>query len=239
MIALGYVRRSKATSDDAREGRRVASLEVQAAKIREYAMAQGWTLAEIITDDGISGGKRERLDRIAARVKATHAQRIVVYNLDRFARDVAGLLDSLRTFQRRGVELHVVGRGKIEAATASGFLVTTVEGMVAEHFRRVISEKTRDALAKLRAEGRRTSGIAPYGFTFGPDARLVAVEDEQHGLRLIAALSGNGLSLRQLSRTLAERGVLARSEQPFRACTLSKLLRVATPAPLAIAGGQE
>lgn len=52
------------------------------------------------------------------------------------------MLDTLHAFARRGVELHVVGRGKVEAATASGFLVTSIEGVVSEHFRRVVSEKT-------------------------------------------------------------------------------------------------
>lgn len=83
MIALGYVRRSKASADDERHGRRVVSVELPTAKIREYADSQGWTVVEIVTDDGVSGGKRERLERLAARVKVTKATRVVVYHLDR------------------------------------------------------------------------------------------------------------------------------------------------------------
>src|SRR5216683_434010 len=82
-----------------------------------------------------------------------HTRVIVVYHLDRFARDLAATLDYLRGFSRRGVELHVVGRGRVEADTASGFIVTAVEGLATEHYRRVISEKTRDALARLRPSG--------------------------------------------------------------------------------------
>jgi DNA invertase Pin-like site-specific DNA recombinase len=119
VIALGYARRSKASADDARDGRRVVSLETQAAKIRDYADAQGWTLADILTDDGVSGGRRERLERLAARVQATKARAVVVYTLDRYARDVAGLLDSLRTFQRRGVSLHTTDRGRVDTGTAA------------------------------------------------------------------------------------------------------------------------
>jgi len=122
---------------------------------------------EIVSDDGVSGGRRERLERLAERVRATAARAIVVYHLDRFARDLAGTLDYLRRFSRRGVELHVVGRGRVEAESASGFIVTAVEGLAAEHYRRVISEKTRDALARLRARGRRVSRWAPYGYRFG------------------------------------------------------------------------
>jgi DNA invertase Pin-like site-specific DNA recombinase len=97
------------------------------------------------------------MERLAERVRATGARAIVVYHLDRFARDLAGTLDDLRRFARRGVELHVVGRGRVEAETASGFIVTAVEGLAAERYRRLISEKTRDALARLRAAARATT----------------------------------------------------------------------------------
>jgi hypothetical protein len=48
---------------------------------------------------------------------------------------------------------------QVEADTASGFIVTAVEGLAAEHYRRVISEKTLDALARLRSKGRRGIGF--------------------------------------------------------------------------------
>jgi DNA invertase Pin-like site-specific DNA recombinase len=75
-------------------------------------------------------------------VKRRQARVVIVYHLDRFASDVAGMLDSLRASSRRGVELHVVGRGRIEAETASRFLMAGIEGVLAEHYRRPIGEKT-------------------------------------------------------------------------------------------------
>ena len=219
MIALGYVRRSKES------GARTVSLEDQRARIEAYCRAQGWTLAEVLADDGVSGGRRERLERLAERVRATGARAIVVYHLDRFARDLAATLDYLRRFARRGVELHVVGRGRVEADTASGFIVTAVEGLAAEHYRRVIAEKTRDALARLRAQGRRVSRWAPYGFRLAPGRRLRPEPREQMVLGVIADLRASGLSLRGISRELAGRGVLARNGRPFAPSTLLALVR--------------
>jgi DNA invertase Pin-like site-specific DNA recombinase len=218
MIALGYTRRSKES------GARTISLEDQRARIEEYARGRRWQLAEVLTDDGVSGGKRERLERLAQRVKATGARFIVVYHLDRFARDLAGTLDYLRRFSRAGVDLHVVGRGRIEADTASGFIVTAVEGLAAEHYRRVISEKTRDALARLRANGRRVSRFAPYGFKDAAGGRLVPAPREQAVLRQITRLRASGLSLRGVSGALARRGTMARNGRPFAAMTLSRLV---------------
>ena len=219
MIALGYVRRSKES------GARTVSLEDQRARIESYCEEHGWTLVEILADDGVSGGRRERLDRLAERVKATGARAIVVYHLDRFARDLAATLDYLRRFAKRGVELHVVGRGRVEADTATGFIVTAVEGLAAEHYRRVISEKTRDALARLRAKGRRVSRFAPYGHRLAAGGRLVAHPKEQALLHQIEALRRQGLSLRAISRALAGRGALARNGRPFGPSTLLGIVR--------------
>ena len=93
MTAVGYVRRSKES------GERTVSLEDQRERVAAYCTERGWQLVEVLVDDGVSGGRRERLDRLAERVRA-----IVVYHLDRFARDLAGTLDYLRHFSRRGVE---------------------------------------------------------------------------------------------------------------------------------------
>ena len=219
MIALGYIRRSKES------GARTVSLEDQRARIEGYCQERGWSLAEVLADDGVSGGRRERLERLAERVKATGARTIVVYHLDRFARDLAATLDYLRRFARRGVELHVVGRGRVEADTATGFIVTAVEGLAAEHYRRVISEKTRDALARLRAKGRRVSRFAPYGYRVAPGGRLVVSSKEQALVGDIGALRGQGLSLRAISRDLASRGTLARNGRPFGPSTLLGIVR--------------
>ena len=219
MTAIGYIRRSKESTT------RTVSLEDQRERIGAYCSERDWRLIEILADDGVSGGRRERLERLAERVRVTGARAVVVYHLDRFARDLAGTLDYLRRFSRRGVELHVVGRGRIEADTASGFIVTAVEGLAAEHYRRVISEKTRDALARLRANGRRTSRWAPYGFTFGPGGELMPEPGERATLEVIASLSGAGASLRSIARQLEERGIQARNGRPFAPSTLLGLVR--------------
>ncbi len=172
----------------------------------------------------MSGGRRQRLERLAGRVKATGARAIVVYHLDRFARDLAGTLDYVRGFARRGVELHVVGRGRIEADTASGFIVTAVEGLAAEHYRRVISEKTRDALARLRASGRRYSHVLPYGYRLAADGRTLVPDPAEQRILTLARRLGSGRSLRQVAAELAQRGGLARNGRPFAPEVLRRLV---------------
>jgi DNA invertase Pin-like site-specific DNA recombinase len=219
MTALGYIRRSKES------GQRTVSLETQAAAIHQYADANGLLLAEVLSDDGVSGGKRTRLVRIESAVRRHRARVVVVYHLDRFARDVAALLDTLRAYHRRGVELHVVGRGHVEVESEAGFLLTGVEGLMAEAFRRTVSRKTKDALKRLRSQGRRISRHIEYGYTLASDGlTLTEHPDEQRVLGLIREL-GRTCSTRELARRLAEQGITSRGGKPFASSTLSVLLR--------------
>jgi DNA invertase Pin-like site-specific DNA recombinase len=216
-VAVGYVRRSKASDE------RTVSLAVQEAAIRAYCAGQGWTLAGVVSDDGVSGGKRTRLARLTAAVRASRAGAVVVHALDRFARDAAAVLDSLRAFGRVGVELHVAGRGRLEVVTSAGLLAVGMEALVAEHFRAVVAEKTRAALGLLRAAGRCYSGVPPYGYR-AVAGRLEPEDAEQAALATMRALRAVGVGYRALAVELAERGVRQRNGRPWSPQLLHRVL---------------
>jgi DNA invertase Pin-like site-specific DNA recombinase len=218
-IAIGYIRRSKES-----EGRTV-SLEVQEASIRTYAASRGMQVATVVVDDGISGGDRSRFARIAETVRDAGAQAVIVYHLDRFARDLAGMLDTLSMFAKKGVSLLVVNRGKVEVSSASGFLTASVEGLIAEHYRRVVSEKTKDALARLKSVGKRHTRIPPFGFRF-QDNRLVEQAEEQRAIRAARLLSQEGLSVRVIAKRLTEQGYRARNGQTFAPSTVHRIVHM-------------
>ncbi len=154
-VAIGYVRRSH--ESDAR----TVSLVAQREAIQKYAAAQGWSLAAVLEHDGISGGKRSRFTVLDAAVKSHGAGFVVAYHLDRIARDAAALLDWVASAATRGVELHIVGRGKVETVTASGYLTTGVEGLMAAYFRLVVAEKTRDVSdGRARVDGLLRGGLS-------------------------------------------------------------------------------
>ena len=218
--AVGYVRQSR------EGGARSVSIDDQTARVRSYADAHGWEVAQLVVDQGVSGGRRERFDRIRAAVAAHKAKAVIVHALDRFGRDAAGVLDALSGFTRKGVELHVVGRGRIETASANGFLVTSVEAVLGEHYRRLVSEKTRHALAFKRCRNERISGRLPYGWSLGGDGKTLIVDPAEteivHRMRM---LRESGSSLRAISAQLAADGCLARSGRPFAPQTVAQIVR--------------
>lgn len=218
-IAIGYIRRSKES------GERTVSLEDQRRHVAAYALANGFALADVLEDDGVSGGRRSRFDRIRASVSEHGARAVIVANLDRFARDMAGAMNELDAFRRRGVELHVAGRGRVETETASGFIAAGVEALLGEHYRRLVSEKTRSALAMKRAKGERV-GEVPFGFHVADDGRTLEPDDrEQAILDLIRDLRATGATLQRIADDLNGRGIATRRGSAWRLQYIAALLK--------------
>lgn len=219
MNVIAYLRRSKESEA------RTISLDDQRRHVEDYARGQGWHIAEVLVDDGISGGKRARFARIRDAVAAHQARAVIVANLDRFARDASGALAEIDGFARKGVELHVAGRGKVETSTATGFLAVGIESLLAEHYRRTVSEKTRSALALKRARGERV-GEVPFGFRVAADGRtLERDEQEQAVLALVRELRATGLTLQQVADALNGRGIATRRGSAWRLQYIAALLK--------------
>lgn len=216
--AIGYVRRSHESTE------RTVSLAAQRAAIERYAREQGWHLAAVVQHDGISGARRSRYVDLDAAVTAHHARFVIAYHLDRVGRDVAGLMDWVASAAKRGVELHIVGRGKMETASSSGYLGVGVEALVAAHFRLVVGEKTRGSLAHLRSAGRRWTRVAPFGFGW-KGGQCVPDLAEQAVVARARSLRAAGLSLRKVSAALAAEGMLGRAGRPLSAETVNSIVR--------------
>lgn len=219
--AIAYIRRSKESNE------RTISLDDQLRQVSDYARAQGWELAAVVRHDGVSGGKRARFDRIREAIAETDADVVLVTNMDRFARDAAGALEEIDRFTKRGVQLHVVGRGRVETSTATGFLTAGIESLLAEHYRRLVSEKTRSALALKRDRGERT-GEVPFGFRVAADGRTLEQDDaEQAIVAIIRELRAAGSTLRTIADALNAQGMTTRRGTPWRLQYVDRVLKTA------------
>ena len=231
-LAVAYLRRSaKPTSSESQP----ISIEQQAAACGTYAQQHKLRIVDYLTHDGVSGGRAERFSALWALLQRAGATAVVAYHFDRLGRDLEHLLAFRKRCDRAGVEIHVIGQGRLEPIRSSnGFVTTAIHGLVAEHYRLVIGEKTRDALARLRADGRQWWGSRPpYGWRAGLDGIAVPNPAEQ---AVLARLSGpgwpqDGRSLRALAHTLASEGIVARNGRPFAPSTLWRLRRRLLPAP--------
>ena len=180
MDAIGYVRVSTAEQADSRAG-----LEAQRSAIVAEAQRRGWTLIEIIEDAGYTG-KDLRRPGIAAALDALKHHRgdaLVVAKLDRLSRsllDFAGLM-ARATREHWGLVALDVG---VDTSTPAGEAMANILATFAQFERRLISERTRAALAEKKRQGVRIG--RPRLLPEAVVARIVAEDREGRNLSEIA-----------------------------------------------------
>ena len=148
--AIGYTRvspRDQAASS--------VSLVSQRMKIEAYAVLHDLELVEVIEDAGFSAKSLDRpgMAELLRLIRGCNVGVVIVAKLDRITRSVRDLGELIELFQRSGVEFASVA-DHIDTSTASGRLVLNVMGSVSQWEREAIGERTSEALAVMRSNGR-------------------------------------------------------------------------------------
>ncbi len=218
--AIGYVRVS--TRDQADSG---ASLASQRAKIEAYALQHDLELVEVIEDAGYSAKSLDRpgMADLLRLIRGRKIGVVVVAKLDRITRSVRDLGELIELFQRSGVEFASVA-DHIDTSTASGRLVLNVMGSVSQWEREAIGERTSEALAVMRSNGRRISRHAPYGYRLNGHG-WIEDEREQEAICLMRRLRTEGLSLRRVAERLQTQGFTSRTGKRLSPQLIANVLR--------------
>lgn len=188
---VGYVRVS--TDEQVVSG---LGLDAQRATITARAAALGLTITAWYSDEGVSGsvapldrpGLRAALDALAG----GGAERLIVAKLDRLGRDAARVLDldTLAAAEGWGITMCDLD---LDTSTAAGRFMLGNLANAAEFERRLISERTRAALAVKKSQGVRLG--RPQ--TLGDDVvrRVLTERAEGRTLQAIAdGLTADGIA---------------------------------------------
>ena len=156
----GYIRVS--TEEQAREG---YGLAAQKEAIRSYCAEQGWHLLEVYSDAGRSGTSlrgREALARLLEDAERGHFRWVVLWKLDRLARNLRDLLEICDRLEAVSVGTVSI-QGGVETGTAAGRMYRNVLGSVAEFERELIVERIKAGLAEKARQGQ-LLGPLPLGY---------------------------------------------------------------------------
>ncbi|MGO9121109.1 MAG: recombinase family protein [Desulfomonilaceae bacterium] len=209
--AVGYVRVS--TTEQAVEG---ISIDMQRAKIRAYAALEDFDLIEIVGDEGISGCTikgRPGIQKIIEMVEKRRVEAVVVFKLDRLARNTIEALELSQLMHRKGVALHSITE-KLDTRSAIGKFFFTLMASLAEMERGLISERIKAALAHKRQKNQPLSNNPPYG-TRVVNNLLVPDPEEWAVIRRILKLHSNGFTAYRITRMLTDAGILNRRGKAF------------------------
>jgi site-specific DNA recombinase len=84
---------------------------MQRAKLRAYAALEDLDLVEIVADEGISGcsiKSRPGIQNIIEMVEKRQVEAVVVFKLDRLARNTIEALEISQLMDRKGAALHSI-----------------------------------------------------------------------------------------------------------------------------------
>jgi DNA invertase Pin-like site-specific DNA recombinase len=205
--AVGYIRVSTQ-----KQGRSGLGLEAQQAALARFAEAEGYKL--LLTFQEIETGKgADALDRrpqLAAALKAAKQYKapIIVAKLDRLSRDVhfiSGLMSHKTPF--------IVAE---LGADADPFMLHPYAA-IAEKERRVISQRTKDALAAKKAQGVKLGGLNAGGIKNRDEAK----ERAEQLRPIFNELAGQ--SARAIATALNERKIATPTGSQWHAVTVIRV----------------
>ena len=206
--AIAYVRVS--TGKQAKSG---LGLEAQNAALARFAEAEGYRLVETFTEveTGKGADALDRRPQLAAALKAAKQAKgpIIVAKLDRLSRDVhfiSGLMSHKTPF--------IVA----ELGPDADPFMLHIYAALAEKERRLISQRTRQALQAKKAQGKKLGGLNAKGVANREEAQQRA-----EALRpVFAGLAG--MSHRKMATELNAMGVATPAGGQWHAVTVKRVL---------------
>jgi len=175
MQVLGYVR------------------EAQRKAIVAECKRRGWDLIEVIEDAGFSAKdmKRPGVQEALRALEVGEAGALVVAKLDRLSRSMVDFAGVMAQAQKQGWALVALDCA-VDTTTPAGEAMAHVLATFAQFERRLISQRTREALAVKRAQGVRLGR---------PSSMPAALR------KRISRMHAGGDSLAAIARTLNAEGV--------------------------------
>jgi putative DNA-invertase from lambdoid prophage Rac len=201
MMVYGYARVS--TERQVGEG---VSLNEQIRRIEGRALEQGWQIAEVFVERGVSGsvplGDRPEGARLLEVLQPGDI--VIAAKLDRMFRSALDALNVIRDFQRQRISLWLLDLGGDVSGDGIARLVLTILAAIAEFERERIGERIRDAKRHQRRSGQYLGGDRPFGWRVGEDGMLVEDEAEQRALADMRALRDAGASFRNIAAQIEQ-----------------------------------
>lgn len=149
MRVIAYVRVSSEEQADSRAG-----LEVQRTAINAECQRRGWQVVEVVEDAGYSAKDLKRPGVLAAleELKQGRADALVVAKLDRLSRSMLDFTAVMAKAQKQGWALVALDCA-VDTTTPAGEAMAHVLATFAQFERRLIGQRTREALAVKKKQG--------------------------------------------------------------------------------------
>lgn len=206
--AIGVARISQRGGRDDDE---LHSLDNQVSRMMVLCQAQGWELARVLREDGVSGGaqlaKRPGLLAAVTAIESGEADVLVVAFKDRLDREPAVRDEVIDRIEAKGGIVWAADHGRDTNETPTSQFSGTVLSAAGRMQRRDAGIRARAAVAEAVAQGKAPWRHIIPGYRRGADGRLVVHEDEARAVRGAFELRASGASVREVCEYLKAHGI--------------------------------
>jgi DNA invertase Pin-like site-specific DNA recombinase len=175
----------------------------QLRALRKVAKQAGWEVTTEFVDEGISGAKgRDKRPAFDALLKGSTRREfdiVLAWSVDRLGRSLQDLIGFLNEIHAAGVDLYLHQQG-LDTSTPAGKAMFSMMGVFAEFEREIGRERTKEGLARARAQGK-TLGRPKI-----PDAVIAEIKHAQaNGESMRKAAMRLGVSVGSVHKVYQER----------------------------------
>lgn len=201
------------------------SIEGQLRACYEFARLNKYVVIGEYIDRALTGktDNRPAFKRMIEDSKKKQFQFVLVYQLDRFARNRYDSATNKAKLKKNGVR--VLSARENITDDASGILVEGVLESMAEYYSAELSQKIKRGLALSAEKCLYTGGGTPaLGYKVNPDKTFAIDESAADTVRLIYRMYADGKTFKNITDYLNERKILTAYKKPFNKNSLQHIL---------------
>ena len=207
------------------DNQKIESITAQKRFIDEYAKRHGLNIVATYVDEARTGtnADREQLQQLLEDSSKSMFKMVLVHKLDRFFRDLSGLLDCEKQLRRNSVSLVSVSENIDD--TAQGRFMLSILGGAAEFYSRNLSNEIKKGQRETALQCKHPGGSPPLGYNVDPVTRLYVVnEHESQAVRSIFELYAEGVGYNKILDYLNSMGFRTKFGNFFAKNSLNSIL---------------
>lgn len=177
--------------------------ENQKSGVVRYCEYKGLEIDKEVTEEGVSGKieyKKRKLGKLIKELKS--GDLLIVSELSRLSRSMTDTFDMVKVLKDKGVNIYCVKENMEINDSALGLMIMSVFAFSAQIERERISQRTKEALAKKKADG------VHIGRPYGSRNKISKIDKDDY---LVGAMVMQGVNFSEMARRIGvDRNTLRR-----------------------------
>ncbi len=207
------------------DNQREESIDGQLRECKEFAERKGMILVDTYIDRAMSAktDNRPEFQRMIKDSAKGIFDTVIVWKLDRFARNRYDSAHNKATLRKNGVK--VISATEVISEGAEGIILESVLEGYAEYYSAELSEKVIRGMTENALKCQYNGGFVPVGYTVDENKHYQIDELVAPLVREAFIMYVNGKQIKEIVSFFSENGVLSSQKKPMTKTTVSTILQ--------------